>query len=345
MTGSILKALNEDGVSETIGAVLLVGLTVIGLALVGVIVFSQPLAERLPAVDIIVWNDTSTIFFQHNGGDSLGKDEFTIYVNGNAVVPDDLQINGEWPWSVGETLRHIPSEIITPLSKNVRMVYGSSDSGSVIRAAFVDKVSTIDDRGVIMPGDTYSLRAGIVVAESVRENSHVLVASGKPLNGGTVGGKYLNFTVDSDDSWMSISADSGVDSLAIDTKISICTREGANVSITGVGTTFFGLQFEKVDLRINDDSYNNVEIKSAWIPEYRDLKSDLAFTLGKNINADINADKLLVNGAVYFDWTAGTSITLENVNTTESGMFVINVWGNQTVSNAVIIADAEISMT
>jgi hypothetical protein len=225
------------------------------------------------------------------------------------------------------------------------MVYGSSDSGSVIRAAFVDKVSTIDDRGVIMPGDTYSLRAGIVVAESVRENSHVLVASGKPLNGGTVGGKYLNFTVDSDDSWMSISADSGVDSLAIDTKISICTREGANVSITGVGTTFFGLQFEKVDLRINDDSYNNVEIKSAWIPEYRDLKSDLAFTLGKNINADINADKLLVNGAVYFDWTAGTSITLENVNTTESGMFVINVWGNQTVSNAVIIADAEISMT
>lgn len=358
MKGSILNTMNEDGVSETIGAVLLIGLTVVGVTLISVILFSQPIAEELPAVDIIVSNNESTIMFQHNGGDSLGKDEFTIFVEGNAVDPDDLHIadtgDGEWPWSVGETLQYVAVSVNSPLSENIRMTYGG-DSGILIRPAFIDVPGTNESRvdtvpgplPVYTPGATSTpspAEAGVYVAESVLTDSQIIAAFSTLEKTGTIEYRYLNFTIDSENSTMNIPADSSVGNLADGTKISILTGEeknGNRMCITGVGTTFFGLRFERAHVRIGSydvDSGSEVEIKSAWIPKYKDLESNLAFRLGEGNKTY----ELYIDGALDPHGETGVLTIMDNVQPTDSGMFVINTWSSNDDSNAVILAKADI---
>jgi len=364
MTGSVLNRMSEEGVSETIGAVLLIGLTVVGVALVSVILFSQPLAEELPAVDIIVSNNDTTVLFQHNGGDSLGKDEFTIFVNGSAVDPDELHIadsgDGEWPWSVGETLQYSAALGSTPLSEDVRMTYGG-DSGILIRPAFIDEAGTNENRVDVVPGPlpVYTpgatqtpspAEAGVYVAESVLSDSHITAAFTTLEKTGTLEGRYLNFTIDSDNSTMNIPDDSSVGSLINGTKISIRTGEeknGNRMCITGVGTTFFGLRFERVTVRIGNYDVNSgseVEIKSAWIPKYKELESNLAFMLGQKQGGKNTPYELYIDGALDPLGTNGIPIRLNNVQPTDSGMFVVNTWSSNDDSNAVILANATIEI-
>lgn len=143
MNHRITDGLNENGVSETIAGVLLIGLTVIGVALISVFFFSQPVAEEVPAVDVLVSNVSTTILFQHNGGDSLNKEDFIIFVGGNAVDASELTIisPGDWPWSVGETIQYAAAGTITPLDENIRIAY-REDQGALLRPSFVDDAGT-----------------------------------------------------------------------------------------------------------------------------------------------------------------------------------------------------------
>lgn len=356
MKNSVSHQTNEDGVSETIGAVLLIGLTVVGVTLISVILFSQPIAEELPAVDIIVSNNESTIFFQHNGGDSLGKDEFTIFVEGSAVDPDDLHFadsgDGDWPWSVGETLQYSSPAGTTPLSEDVRMTYGG-DSVTLIRPAFVDDAGAGESRvdtvpgplPVYTPGATSTpspAEAGVYVAESVLSDSEIIVAFASLEDDGTIEGKYLNFTIVSQNSTMDFVGTGNFNAhYDLDNGDTISIRTGPQqnnnrISITGVGNTFFALSFESVDVWINGiqiDNNNKVEIKSAWIPEYMNLESTLEFKLETPY-------ELYINGILD---TGGSTKTLSNVRPTDSGMFLINTWSSNSDSNSVILAKAEIS--
>ena len=360
MTNSTLDWTNEDGVSETIGAVLLIGLTVVGVTLISVILFSQPIAEELPAVDIIVSGNESTILFQHNGGDSLGRDEFTIFVEGNAVDPDDLHIadsgDGEWPWSVGETLQYsVPAEI-EPLSEFVRMTYGG-DSGILIRPAFVDEAGTNENRVDVVPGPlpVYTpgatptpspAEAGEIVAESVLNNSQIIAAFTSLDQTAIIEDKYFNFTIVSPNSSI-VFAEKKADNFKRDLnsgeKISIRTvadnAAGNRISITGVGNTFFSLRFEKVNVWIDDtqvliNSKDEIQVKSAWIPEYSNLISTLAFRLDPKY-------ELYINGTLDPRSGSETVITLENVRPTDSGMFVINAWSPSDNENSVLLAKAD----
>jgi archaellum component FlaF (FlaF/FlaG flagellin family) len=362
MKTSALHQTNEDGVSETIGAVLLIGLTVIGVSLISVILFSQPLAEELPAVDIIVSNNDTTIFFQHNGGDSLGKDEFTIFVEGSAVDPDDLHIadsgDGEWPWSVGETLWYSAALPENSLSENVRMVYGESDSGSLIRPVFVDDAGATENRVDVVPGPlpVYTpgatqtpspAEAGNIVAESVLADSHVIAAFTSMSQGAVIVDRYFNFTVMSSNATMNIPDFPAFGDLDVGDQIVIRTAgnqqaSGNRISITGVGQTLFSLRFEKVNVWKNgvlitkDKNGKTVEaeIKSGWIPEYSSLESTLAFKL-------VTTYELYIDG-VLDPRGDTTTILLNNVRPTESGMFVINAWSPKDNENSVILAEADI---
>ncbi|WP_157200275.1 hypothetical protein [Methanogenium cariaci] len=115
--------------------------------MIGVFFFSQPVAEELPAVDILLSNNGSTILFQHNGGDSLAEDEFRIYVGGNAVAATELSFidGGNWPWSVGETIQYTATGPITPpLDENVLIAH-REEKGILLRPTFVDITGTSTD--------------------------------------------------------------------------------------------------------------------------------------------------------------------------------------------------------
>ena len=59
----------EDGVSENIGAIMLVMIVVVAVSVIGVYMFSQPAPQKIPALNALIWNDSQNIYIQHEGGD------------------------------------------------------------------------------------------------------------------------------------------------------------------------------------------------------------------------------------------------------------------------------------
>ncbi|ACL15496.1 type IV pilin [Methanosphaerula palustris] len=127
---------HDAGVSEIIGAVLLIALVVAGGTLVGVALFSQPLPTQVPKVNIVIGADQNgTVTLVHNGGEALNPGQYLVYldqtpwplnksfVNNNTSTPADTTV-----WSVGNSLTLRGSD--ANLTDNVTVVYSGS-SGNV----------------------------------------------------------------------------------------------------------------------------------------------------------------------------------------------------------------------
>ena len=67
----------EYGVSEVIGAVLLISIGVTAAAVIGAAVLSQPTPAKIPALDAIISSTGHTIQIYHNGGDTLQSASYT----------------------------------------------------------------------------------------------------------------------------------------------------------------------------------------------------------------------------------------------------------------------------
>jgi len=257
---------------------------------------------------------------------------------------------------VGETLQYSAALGSTPLSEDVRMTYGG-DSGILIRPAFIDEAGTNENRVDVVPGPlpVYTLgatptpspaEAGVYVAESVLTDSQIIAAFTSLDQTAIIEDKYFNFTVESTNSSI-VFAEKKADNFKRDLnsgeQISIRTvadnAAGNRISITGVGKTFFSLRFEKVNVWIDDtqvliNSKDEIQVKSAWIPEYSGLSSTLAFRLDPKY-------ELYINGTLDPRSGSQTVITLENVRPTDSGMFVINAWSPSDNENSVLLAKAD----
>jgi parallel beta-helix repeat protein len=133
--GPVGRRIEHDaGVSEIIGAVLLIALVVAGGTLVGVALFSQPFPTQTPKVNIVIGADESgTVTLVHNGGEALNPGQYQVYlnqtlwnqsyVNNNTSTPADTTA-----WSVGNSLTLRGSD--ANLTDNVTVVYSGS-SGNV----------------------------------------------------------------------------------------------------------------------------------------------------------------------------------------------------------------------
>jgi protocatechuate 3,4-dioxygenase beta subunit len=90
----------ESGASEVIGAVLLVGLVVIGGAVVATFVFGQPTPKAVPHVSFgVSLDDTDTLVLHHNGGDTLIPKEYGVYVyytDGTLSEATDSETSVAW---------------------------------------------------------------------------------------------------------------------------------------------------------------------------------------------------------------------------------------------------------
>lgn len=154
--------MNRDrAVSEAIGGILLLSLVVIGITMVGIIIFSQPLPGSIPSLKIIA---TSTIeqdgtsdrllTLTHDGGDILNKDELRIEVNGLNISDANVSICSggtcgpfEEPWSLGKSL-----QITTPTDpRNLSLIFlsGSSETLFYSTSKFVNQTP-------INPGTWYN---------------------------------------------------------------------------------------------------------------------------------------------------------------------------------------------
>ena len=127
------KTDNSAGVSEVIGAVLLISLVVVSIGIVATLLFSQTTPPtKIPNMNFMtgVSPDNTTLYLYHSGGDSLNVGEFNVLVDG---VPKPYSVSGGGSqWSLGTTLNVIISATDPKtVPKNVQIVYnGGSSTGT-----------------------------------------------------------------------------------------------------------------------------------------------------------------------------------------------------------------------
>jgi hypothetical protein len=128
-----------SGVSEVVGAILLISLVVIAVSVIAVVVFSQQTPQKIPNVNFMVGTDNKvppTLYLYHNGGDALTMGDFNVYVDG-VIKPYSISGGGN-EWSLGKNLV-VP---VSTVPKNVVLVYNSSGTGSVVLRSASVNVST-----------------------------------------------------------------------------------------------------------------------------------------------------------------------------------------------------------
>lgn len=154
----------DRGVSETIGAVMLVSVVVVAVAIVGVVLTSQGTPQNIPALDAVISNYGNTIQIYHNGGDTLQKDQIKIYVDGAEPTFRKGGTDAGWTfWSPGDSL--VTDMVSTP--KVVTIVYDSGSGGVTVlkRADFTPS-------GMNNPGP--------IVTDTLKAEFSASPASGSP---------------------------------------------------------------------------------------------------------------------------------------------------------------------
>jgi FlaG/FlaF family flagellin (archaellin) len=137
---------NDKAVTELIGVVLLISVAVVAIGIVAVVLFSEPLPEEVPNVDILITNGTKTVYITHGGGEPVGEGEITVYVNGvlvNGTLDNGmLKIDGGdglWPWTIGETLNFTLIDIED--IEEVHVVYSGGSTDALLKSKRLTDVS------------------------------------------------------------------------------------------------------------------------------------------------------------------------------------------------------------
>ena len=175
---------HERGVSEIVGAILLVALVILAMMIVAVALLSQPPPQEIPQVNALAGNNSDTIFIKHNGGDSLTPFETIVRIDGNPnPVPNDQILlryeNGtqtNWTtqdWSVGTTL--VIPDTQTPTS--VTLVYtGGSSQALLLTATFTEAPPSFVP--TLPPGSYYTIISSAGAGGSISPSGSVQVPIG-----------------------------------------------------------------------------------------------------------------------------------------------------------------------
>ncbi|NMB79877.1 MAG: type IV pilin, partial [Methanomicrobiales archaeon] len=127
---------HDHAVSEQIGAVLLVTVVVMLVAVVGVILTSQSPPQKIPSMKASIWNDSQNIYLRHGGGDALSAGDIKIYIDGQdetanfslSTAPDE-----DWQsWQIGKIL-------VNPWGSrpytSIQVVYTTGSSGAILASS------------------------------------------------------------------------------------------------------------------------------------------------------------------------------------------------------------------
>jgi PKD repeat protein len=111
-----------------VGVIILVVIIAGGIALLNLILFSQPQPQAVPALSAAISNQSQTVTILNNGGDPLVNGTYRILVDGTDVTSS---ISIPSTWTVGETLTYTKPGTIPP--SIVMIVYtGNGANGEVL---------------------------------------------------------------------------------------------------------------------------------------------------------------------------------------------------------------------
>lgn len=125
----------ENGVADILGAIVLVSVVTLGIAIAAASIISHSVPQKIPSLNIDVKNTTGMVFLTHNGGDSLHKGEYRILVNGQDRTTSFLKGGAAaGDWSAGETLEYKPSDGRIP--ESFQIVYTGGGNNQVLVQVF-----------------------------------------------------------------------------------------------------------------------------------------------------------------------------------------------------------------
>ena len=130
MQERIKKKHLESAVSEVIGSVMLISVVVTAIAIIAVVLTSQPLPQKIPALDAIISsNGKDTIRIYHNGGDALSHQEVAILVDGVEKTSGFTIRGSGWTmWLPGESLDYNNGS----LPGKVQIIFNGGSSQTVL---------------------------------------------------------------------------------------------------------------------------------------------------------------------------------------------------------------------
>ena len=151
MQERIKKKRLESAVSEVIGSVMLISVVVTAIAIIAVVLTSQPLPQKIPALDAIISsNGKDTIRIYHNGGDSLSRQEVAILVDGVEKTSGFTIRGSGWTmWLPGESLDYNNGS----LPGKVQIIFNSGSSQTVLVSTdFAGRMPTYVPTAIPTPG-------------------------------------------------------------------------------------------------------------------------------------------------------------------------------------------------
>jgi hypothetical protein len=105
----------EEGVSEVVGVMLLVGVTVLAVAIVAAVFLSGPQPGEIPHATIVAGNKSGSLVLAHEGGDPLRAGEYRIYIENESGFVDgtsDFAGPEDGVWSIGGNITYNGTETL-----------------------------------------------------------------------------------------------------------------------------------------------------------------------------------------------------------------------------------------
>jgi len=130
--GMTLTPHNEKAAAELVGAIVLISIITVVIAIVAVGALSKAPPVKIPALDVQFTADpvAHTITIYHKGGDPIPKGQWQVLVNGIVATAQNSDTSGIW--AIGDTLT-VTGPTITP-DTYVEVVYVSGGSDSYLLA-------------------------------------------------------------------------------------------------------------------------------------------------------------------------------------------------------------------
>jgi PKD repeat protein len=129
---------NQAAVSEIIGSILLIGIMVAVISIIGVVLWSQPPPQKLPALTSVITNQSCTVIVKHDGGDAIERRSLRIFVDGVNQTASFTKVGGgsAWTmWAIGDTLVYTPATCSSPPTR-VDVMYNDGTSSVPISSEF-----------------------------------------------------------------------------------------------------------------------------------------------------------------------------------------------------------------
>ena len=323
----------DYGVSEVIGAILLISVVIAAVAIIGVILLSQNTPQEIPNVNFMTGTDNSNrLYLFHNGGDSLTIGSFSVLVDGVTQNNNNIAISdGSTTWSLGKNL--IISGI-TPGQHSVAIVYNTTGTGQVVirsgTANIILPVTPVINPDIITASAYPPVISVPQLIQNVSSRSIAFYRENNTAISQIIPSPYLKFTITQPNSTIVYSSPlcSGNPLiLNVSDVVTITQPTSYNQSfrIAGIGNQLWELTAANVNLNVADPYgntvCNNAMINHTVITGYSSFQSTLTLTTGTPLG-------LYYTGMTKYNYLTNTTPqrTSQLINSlNNSQIFVYNV--------------------